>query len=150
MHQPLHTVSLFTTEFVPPEGDRGGTRFYNRVKDSSSTIGLHKFWDDLILGPSARPRAAANRATDLLAQSGFGRSDFSELSDKEFENWAKVEGHAVAADTVYLDGHLKGGYTKDESEVLPEDYPTETQPIAVKRIALAGYRLADLLKELAP
>ena len=33
VHQPLHTVALFTTQFLPPEGDRGGTRFYIRVRE---------------------------------------------------------------------------------------------------------------------
>ena len=50
VHQPLHTVALFTTQFPVPEGDRGGTRFYIRVTPANRTISLHEFWDDLILG----------------------------------------------------------------------------------------------------
>jgi hypothetical protein len=49
-HQPLHTVKLLTTQFPAPEGDRGGTRFYIRVREGARTISLHTFWDDLILG----------------------------------------------------------------------------------------------------
>jgi hypothetical protein len=53
MHQPLHTIKLFTTQFPAPEGDRGGTRFYIRVKPTNATtISLHAFWDDLVLGPA--------------------------------------------------------------------------------------------------
>ena len=150
VHQPLHTVSLFTNEFVPPEGDRGGTRFFIRATESSSTISLHKFWDDLILGPSVRPRTAGNRATLLLSREGFTRSHFPELSEKDFEKWAKDEGNRAARQFVYREGHLEGGHTRDESEVLPEDYADEVKPFAEHRVTLAGYRLADILKELAP
>ena len=34
VHQPLHTTTLFTEEF--PNGDRGGTRFYIKVKPENS------------------------------------------------------------------------------------------------------------------
>src|SRR5262249_10039096 len=36
VHQPLHTIGLFTTQFPPLEGDRGGTRFYIRVSEGRS------------------------------------------------------------------------------------------------------------------
>jgi hypothetical protein len=64
VHQPLHTVALFTTQFPPPEGDRGGTRLYIRVREGASTISLHAFWDDLILG-SERFQSVRNTATAL-------------------------------------------------------------------------------------
>jgi hypothetical protein len=47
IHQPLHTVSIFTRQF--PRGDEGGAIFYI-LPPNGKTISLHKLWDDLILG----------------------------------------------------------------------------------------------------
>lgn len=63
VHQPLHTTTLFTEQF--PDGDRGGTRFYIKVKPQNrTTISLHKFWDDLV-GSSTKYQTVSNRATRL-------------------------------------------------------------------------------------
>jgi hypothetical protein len=148
VHQPLHDVSLFSTDYVPPEGDRGGTRFYIRVRDDSSTISLHKFWDDLILG-SERFRTVRNRATELSARPEMARATFPELSEPDIEKWAK-EGFAIAAEFVYRQGDLVGSKDKNDGESLPEDYVPEVKPIAERRIMLSGYRLADTLLGLFP
>src|SRR5689334_1032342 len=48
LHQPLHTVSLFSTRF--PEGDRGGNLFYVRSDAASPrTQNLHAYWDNILL-----------------------------------------------------------------------------------------------------
>jgi hypothetical protein len=74
VHQPLHAVALFTTQFPAPEGDRGGTRFYIRVTPTTrTTISLHEFWDDLILG-SERFQSVRNRATELRLQPAHARA----------------------------------------------------------------------------
>ncbi len=72
-HQPLHTVSLFTTQF--PQGDRGGNLFYIRLSSTSSqTENLHAYWDNLLLtddrynaGSGARP-GARERAPSKVAR----------------------------------------------------------------------------------
>ena len=44
------------------------------------------------------------------------------------------------------------GYLKDKAngEALPPDYPAAAKAVAERRMALAGYRLADVLKGLFP
>lgn len=39
IHQPLHAVQLFTTDY--PNGDRGG----NQVTQVGQPMNLHRFWD---------------------------------------------------------------------------------------------------------
>jgi hypothetical protein len=80
VHQPLHTVALFATQFPPPEGDRGGTRFYIRAREGAHTISLHTFWDDLILG-SERFQSVRNTATALRLQPDHARAQLHELTD---------------------------------------------------------------------
>src|SRR5262245_37845674 len=142
-HQPLHSVSMFTTDFPAPQGDRGGTRFFIRAREGASTISLHKFWDDLILG-SERFRTVRNRATGLTARPDLARATFPELLEKDFEKWVK-QSFEVAEEFVYRNGDLVGSHDKNDGELLPEDYIDEVKSIGERRIMLAGYRLADVL-----
>lgn len=154
VHQPLHSVSLFTTQYATSEGDRGGTRFYIRVKPSAATISLHSFWDGLILG-SERYQVVANRATSLRNKVGLGRADLPELAQRPFGpggvmQWAKQESFVLAKTTAYLNGKLKGSTSKTDGRPLPEDYAGNAQEAAERRMALAGYRLSDVLAALLP
>jgi hypothetical protein len=144
VHQPLHTSSLFTTLF--PTGDRGGTRFFIRVEEDRATIKLHKFWDDLIIG-SERFRSVRNRATELHTRADLQRGALQELSETRFEKWAKPESFDAAVRHAYRNGTLEGSPDDQDGSVLPDDYAAAVKPIAERRAALAGYRLADFLKK---
>jgi S1/P1 nuclease len=146
VHQPLHTIALFTTQFPPLEGDRGGTRFYIRVREGSSTISLHTFWDDLILG-SERFQNVRSTATALRLQRTHARTQLSELTETRFEGWARQESFGLAKEHAYRNGQLQGSKDQQNGEVLPADYIATVKPLAERRIVLAGYRLADVLTQ---
>lgn len=146
VHQPLHTVALFTTQFPTAQGDRGGTRFYIRAREGAGTISLHTFWDDLILG-SDRFRSVRNRATELRLRPEHARQQLPELTETRFEHWARQESFTLAKEQAYRNGQLKGSTDKDQGEVLPADYIPTVKPLAERRIVLAGYRLADVLQQ---
>ena len=44
VHQPLHTVALFTPAY--PEGDRGGNLAFARVRAGGAILNLHQLWVD--------------------------------------------------------------------------------------------------------
>ena len=52
--------------------------------------------------------------------------------------------------TVYRNGTLEGSLNVSVVPVLPEGYTKEAKAVAERRIVLAGYRLADLLKKVVP
>src|SRR5262249_28930266 len=147
VHQPLHTITLFTSQFPTAEGDRGGTRFYIRAREGAHTISLHTFWDDLILG-SERFRSVHNTATALRLQPDHARAQLPELTETRFEHWARQESFPLAKDQAYRNGQLRGSPAPQNGEVLPADYIPTVQPLAARRIMLAGYRLADVLRQL--
>ena len=149
VHQPLHTVKLFTTQFPAPEGDRGGTRFYIRATPTArTTISLHAFWDDLILG-SDRFQSVRNRATALRVQPAHARAQLPELQETGFEQWARQESVSLAKAHAYRNGELQGSTDENNGVALPADYASTTKPLAERRMVLAGYRLADVLTEIA-
>jgi hypothetical protein len=148
VHQPLHTIALFTTQFPPPEGDRGGTRFYIRVREGAGTISLHTFWDDLILG-SERFQSVRNTATALRLQPDHARARLPELTETRFEGWARQESFTVAKEKAYRSGQLRGSKDQQNGEIVPADYIATVKPLAERRVVLAGYRLADVLMQTA-
>lgn len=142
-HQPLHTSSMFTTEY--PRGDKGGNKFMIRVRANNAPISLHQFWDDLIIG-SDRFQSVRNKATELRLRPDFARDKLNELRDKSFGNWINKESFRLVNDVVYRQGRLKGGTEPANAETLPEDYPSSVKPVAERQIVLAGYRLAEVLR----
>jgi S1/P1 Nuclease len=142
IHQPLHNTKAISDRFPLPEGDRGGTRFYIRAKaESRSTISLHKYWDDLILG-STKFRSVRNRSISLRQNPDYQRVRLSELSEKSYDRWGRVESYQLAP-RIYQG--LESG-DKNNGVALPIGYSTTAKAIAERRIMLSGYRLADYLK----
>ena len=144
VHQPLHTASLFSKQF--PKGDRGGNSFFIRVEPGTSPISLHQFWDDLILG-SQNFQTVKNRGTDLRLRPEFARKKLAELEEPSFDKWA-AESFQLAKDAVYRNGKLRGSPNRNNAPVLPADYPKTVQPLAERRMVLAGYRIAQVLQNI--
>jgi len=141
-HQPMHAVSLFTTQF--PKGDQGGNLFFIRPDPSSPTTqNLHAYWDNILLTDDqynpARERAGA-------LENAYARRSLDELGEPgHFETWAK-ESFDLAVSSVYRRGELKVSTDKNAGTPLPRDYHAAAERIAQRRVALAGYRLADFLR----
>jgi hypothetical protein len=58
------------------------------------------------------------------------------------ESYALAKAHA-------LPEGLKSGKTKETAVALPKEYRDTAKEVSQRRIAIAGYRLADLLREIA-
>jgi hypothetical protein len=154
VHQPLHATKLFSSQFPPPEGDRGGNFFF--VPNSLHAPNLHHYWDEL-LGADERFQAVDLTTADLLHSSRFQRAALQkDLSRKAFEDWAE-ESHQTAVELAYQGGNLRGvNNTADHHHgsvhvpPLTVEYERNAREVAHRRGALAGHRLADQLKEIFP
>ncbi len=140
MHQPLHAGSLYND--VYPKGDRGGNDFF--IKPNNKGLNLHYFWD-AIMGASLNPRIAKNEATKLMANQG--RKKFrNELKKLKAVNWS-CESFDLAKNIAYRSGKLKGSNSKQNAPKVDKDYPKQARAVADVQVALAGYRLAEMLKK---
>lgn len=150
IHQPLHAAQLFSREY--PKGDRGGIEMCVRVKLNAAPIELHRLWDGVITS-SGNINRLQKLASDLLRR--FSHSIFRELDHADPEMWAK-ESYEIAVKIAYENGSLRGtpkGPAKDCRTVnavtyVSNGYPARARLIANRRMYLAGYRLADLLRSL--
>lgn len=137
VHQPLHTSARVTPE--EPEGDRGGNLF---KLDPEEKENLHAYWDGaLSRGWPKRwwesDDARVGRVAARLARRHPRRDFAGRLAPGAYERWAR-EGVITAQDTAY------------PSYLRRDRWPPWRYACAVDRavepaLALAGYRLADLL-----
>lgn len=143
VHQPLHATAYFSSDQWP-KGDKGGNDFHVRVKPDRAVVNLHSLWDGLILG-SQSYQAVSNEAIRLRNRPEFARAKLAELEVKDPEQWAR-ESYRLAVEVAYQNRTLRGGTDRSDGPVLPNGYTDAAKAAAERRIVLAGYRLADVLK----
>ncbi len=137
LHQPLHTVALFSSAYFP-RGDRGGNEI--PVAWDARTRNLHSVWDGLPTDMRTFDASAATHA----------RLGAERVADAKIDNW--LWRHAgLARDHVYtkaLRVDLLRGLRESELRELELDnnYLTNARSIAQQQVVLAGYRLAALLQ----
>jgi len=145
LHQPLHTSALFSSQY--PKGDKGGNSFYVKIQPETKAISLHTYWDGL-MGKNLNAKRAMQRALSLLSKPEYMEPALEELRQNlKPIDWAKKESLTYARTHVYRNGKLTGTLPqyKEEAQLVPEDYISKSQPLAEKRVVLAGYRIAQLL-----
>ena len=144
VHQPLHNVARDTDAF--PTGDRGGNDFAikpgNGLPDWNTN--LHRVWDSGC-GAFAAPMRAwepgADAVMETLAKSVAAEYSKSTLKVRaqnlDANRWSQ-EGFKIAKETAY----------KTTDGGTPSlDYVSKGQKICRERVALAGYRLANILNK---
>ncbi len=172
LHQPLHCAKQFSTIFPtttgPDRGDRGGNFFGCRI--DGEPVRLHTYWDD-ILGlvpgvthdtPARQKKVYARIKSNYgdLRDPAFARDKLPELKKATtFAQWAD-ESHAAAVAVAYWDGDngkLLEAVLVPSGKDVPADapkagagYAATAKKTAQRRVALAGFRLADHLTVLFP
>lgn len=139
VHQPLHNSARITAE--EPEGDRGGNLF--RLAGFYPDNNLHAYWDALV--SRAFPWRPGMRSDDdyvgaIAAQieDDYPPSRFRKgLLEHDFDGWAS-EGVRIAQEAAY-----PRWLRRDER--ASRRYGARAWGAAEPRVALAGYRLAELL-----
>jgi WD40 repeat protein len=139
VHQPLHGSSRITP--VDPNGDRGGNDFHL----TSASDNLHHLWDAAVT-TAVHPRSgeSQNKFEARIARqiaAAHPRSEFTaQLADTDPRHWA-TESQQLAQTAVYRPPLVRG-------HAAPASYSRTAYRTAQGRIALAGYRLADVLNQL--
>jgi S1/P1 Nuclease len=148
VHQPLHCATLINSVYPAPEGDHGGNGFFVKASSTSEPQKLHSLWDGLLgvgtVADADLTRSALNNAIRL--GNLFPRSTLPELqSHRSVKSWSE-ESRQSAIHNAYLNGTLPPGENATNATILPLGYTRHAKEIAERRIALAGYRLADQIR----
>ncbi len=157
IHQPLHCSRMISADY--PDGDKGGNNI-SVLRDPpypTSRVNLHLLWDELP-GEFKSENLDNYMAEGVRHDPKYSREAMKDaLSVKAFMSWAQ-ESHALAVQYAYLNGNLKGqpgnghgggGADRDRDRGptpgVPRGYVETAEGVAMKQVALAGYRTADLL-----
>jgi hypothetical protein len=137
IHQPLHTTSRISAQH--PNGDQGGNQFTVLAKGNHLRgNNLHSLWDGgvgVVDVDSTKENieAVTRSITKHYPESYFG----DKIHDLKPEDWAN-EGFEVATKVVY---------NTPENQAPNTNYIETGKQTAEQRLALAGYRLAELLNQ---
>jgi hypothetical protein len=140
-HQPLHSTSLYSSRF--PHGDRGGNLF---IIDSPLATRLHVLWD-LGLGSIPETELQETVSEEALQRIRnftkyltltYPKDCFSGSINVSTDRWIR-EAHDLA---------ISAAYTLQPGDVPSEEYLKNGRTICERQIALAGYRLGELLNEI--
>lgn len=145
IHQPLHTSGRVTE--LEPEGDRGANLFMLSSPNAprEQTLNLHSFWDGIL----SRNTPRVNDAPDSIYLPAIARNitqkyPFAMMEGRlklgQFDEW-RAESFKLAT-TELFPAILKRG------EVPPADYNSLALKISEERIALAGYRMGEMLNQI--
>jgi hypothetical protein len=145
IHQPLHAVARFSRRL--PMGDAGGNRVQLQSGASAGdTTNLHSFWDGLLGRPNrggspveiARRLAAETRPVD----NSEIRVRFDDTFHATVRSWV-TESATLARYVVYSLPEREDGAPPPRAT---GDHQALAEDIARQRIAIAGYRLANLIE----
>jgi len=152
LHQPLHAATLLSDAF--PRGDQGGNLL--GVADTSGVpLNLHSYWDQ-IMGSADTYDAVAILSDSIANARQNERSNLPEYrKNKTIGAWAD-ESYAAAVSFAYCEGQLSfvnwrnldaGAGKSSDAPKLRASYILNADTIARRRLALAGHRLADVLRK---
>lgn len=149
VHQPCHAVSLYSDRY--PAGDKGANADVFRTP-LNTNVNLHAIWDNLE-GQSYN-YDVIRKVADRVEKDHPRPQYAAQLAETDPKQWA-AESFELAKSAVYRDGKL-GGATSQEAKdhpdqvpPLPVGYEKDARAVADGQVALAGYRLAEVLKSLA-
>jgi len=145
IHQPLHTSARVTQ--YDPKGDQGGNLFMLSPKGATGDdrVSLHWFWDSIVKRNIPRVNDACD--SDYLppiAQGMMKKHPLTKMQSRlkigKFDEWQQ-EGFQIASTKLYPTS-LKFG------EMASENYKKMAFEIAEEQIALAGYRMGEMLNQI--
>lgn len=141
MHQPLHTVALFSRAHFPG-GDRGGNDI--RIEQHSEVTNLHAVWDGM---PGDFGDLMPSAATSEML-----KIDIVDISAPVAWLHRHYELARTFVYTPSLKTDLRTRLAKDASAamILSEDYRSNAAAVAKEQVIIAGHRIAALLTRQAP
>ena len=144
LHQPLHASEYYSEKY--PNGDRGGNEFHVLYSKKSEITNLHMLWDWMFgFTPDIMPPVPEDVKTKIRQLSTQEMSDFpisgftQEIKILDGKKIA-MESFAFAVSNAYVN-------ITAESEVSDQYFNTNLA-LCRKRVALAGYRLSVILKNM--
>jgi len=148
IHQPLHTSARVTD--TEPRGDQGANLFYLEPKKEITEgsrefrMNLHAYWDGILRYGFKRGDECDGDYIETIGAKlikNYPQKNFANMMKQgRFDGWAQ-EGFTAAQKEVYP-------ATLKRDEMPSKKYEQTAVKISERAMALAGYRLAQMLNEI--
>jgi hypothetical protein len=145
IHQPLHASARVTA--TEPKGDQGANLFLLTPKDTprDKQENLHWFWDSIVMRNMPNTADACDADyIDPFAKKIMSKYPFDKMQARldlnNPDDWRK-ESFEISSTRLFPEDLKRG-------EMPSEKYKKEALKIAEERLALAGYRMGELLNQL--
>lgn len=145
LHQPLHCSARVTPE--EPNGDQGANLFLLTPKDTprNQQENLHWFWDSIVKRNILRKNDEPDPLyLSKIAKGFIKKYPFAKMQNRlrlgKFDDWHK-EGLQIATSQVFP-------FTLKRFETPTESYKKLAFKISEEQIALAGYRIGEMLNQI--
>lgn len=143
VHQPLHASAFFDNDRFK-NGDQGGNLY--KIRYTENINQLHKLFDSGVNRLSDNlDRPLNSQANEYLTKTAeeimteFKKSELPEIKNADFSDWIQ-ESHDVAQNFIYKNIPY--------DSVPSEDFLNSAFDMVKRRIALGGYRLAEIFKQI--
>ena len=145
MHEPEQTGLWMSGRF--PLTDQAGNTAWVRTTPTMRPEKLPWFWDSAgALAPDeGRRRDPGAFAARLEAEHPDVEIEAPADPGRAFDGWVD-ESREISKHVVYRDGALTLGVSPATAALLPTGYIEQTQSLTEDRLALAGYRIAAVLR----
>ena len=143
IHTPHHNIGRFSKQF--PDGDMGGNLYTITCEYGSSCQNIHFLWDSVgrvypIADPTLPYYTEDVIKNASLLEEEYPFNTFTNLTDViDIPSWA-AESNQIAREL---------GYSTPMDEPPSDQYMTDMRKAAKRRVAMAGYRLGNMLKILS-
>ena len=145
IHQPLHCSARVTE--LEPKGDEGGNLFLLSPPDAprENRMNLHWFWDSILTKSVPRINDEGDttyipRWATKLTKKYPAKTFAAEMKGGKFDEWQR-EGFEITTKELYP-------ATLKRNQAPPENYRKRALAISERRLALAGYRMAELFNRI--
>lgn len=135
MHQPLHTVTLFSANHV--NGDRGGNDYFVTYRGDHKN--LHALWDSGVGQYDNTVNVSTAKSIAMRQMNVYPVGLFGDLVHHTEPSLWSAEGESRAKQIAY---------NTPEGKAVSDTYVSQGQQTAAEATTLAGYRLADVLNTL--
>ena len=140
VHQPLHSAT------DTPDDFGGNRKIMHAITYLGKPLNLHSIWDEEIDDPAKvdyrLPADVLTAQAETLARAlEAGLQVEAAWTTGDLAGAAALESHAIAQTVIYP------AYRASDGQDLLADYRAKMQPIAYRRIQMAGVRLAALLEQ---
>lgn len=151
IQQPLHAGHQMTSAFW--ETDEAGSIAFVRKPPGGEPVSLHSYWDESLDVPGAdgkvsgdtTSRAWAKPLQALWPRTRISHLAYSGTAQQQFSNWLD-ESMVLARLVGYQGSYLQASADRKDAPLVTPFELRVAEELAKRRVATAGYRIADVLR----